>query len=106
MKTIFKVLAIVAVTVFAFSLDANGQDKKKKSEEITFSVEIDCPNCQKKLEAALPHEKGVKDFKVSLEKQTIWFQYDSQKTDKEKLQQAIEKQGFKAKELVAAVDKK
>lgn len=103
MKTMLKVLAIAAITLFAFSIDANGQDNKKKNEQqVTFSVEIDCPNCQKKLESVLPHEKGVKDLKVSLEKQTVWFQFDAAKTDKEKLKKAIEKQGYTAKEVETA----
>ena len=42
-------------------------------------------------------EKGVKDLKVDLEKQTITIKYDAAKTNPEKLAAAIEKLGYKAK---------
>ena len=72
---------------------------KKGEAEVTFSVNIDCPNCQKKVESKLPFEKGVKDMKVSLEKHEVWILYQTDKTDKEKLIAAIKKIGYEAKEI-------
>ena len=77
----------------------SGAPKKNKEVEITFSVDIDCPNCQKKVEAKLPFEKGVKDMKVDLEKHEIWILYQTDKTDKEKLIAAIKKIGYEAVEI-------
>jgi len=71
---------------------------KKGEAEVTFSVDIDCPNCQKKIESKLPFEKGVKDLKVNLEKQEIWLLYQTDKTDKTKLIEAIKKLGYEAVE--------
>ena len=78
---------------------AQGTAQKKANEaEVTFVTNLDCPNCQKKVEAKLPFEKGVKDMKVNLEKQEIWILYQTDKTDKKKLAEAIEKIGYEAKE--------
>ena len=66
---------------------------------MTFSVNVDCPACVKKLESNLPFEKGVKDLKVSLENQTVWFKYQADKTTKENLAKAIEKFGYKVSEI-------
>lgn len=97
MKHYFKVIAIALVALFAVNSIASAQEKKEA--EVKFEVSIDCPNCVKKLEANLPFEKGVKDLKVSLEDKTVWFKYQEDKTDKEKLAKAIEKLGYTAKEI-------
>jgi copper chaperone CopZ len=90
--------ALLLVSETTFSQDKK-ETKEKKEAEITFSVPIDCPSCQKKLEAKLPFEKGVKDFAIDLEKQTIWFLYKTKKTDKASLVKALDKLGYKAVEI-------
>ena len=106
MKTTLKVFAVAMIALFTFGTTMNAQDKKAKAtEEVTFSVPIDCPNCKKKLESVLPHEAGVKDLKVDLENQTVWFKYQSDKTNKENLKKAIEKQGYEVKEITPAEKK-
>ncbi len=88
--------AILAMTLV---IGTNAQDKSDKKEaEVTFISDIDCPSCQKKLESKLPHEPGVKDLKIDLEKKTIWFKFDPQKTDKIKLAKALEKLGYASRE--------
>ncbi len=91
------------MAIFAFfhcKHTGTGKKQQKKTAEVLFSVNIDCKNCVKKLEAKLPFEEGVKDLKISLEDKTIWFAYLPEKTDKEKLAKAIEKLGYKAEEIV------
>ncbi len=96
--TIFMLSAFLLVSETAFTQDK--KDKQEKNEaEVTFSVPVDCPSCQKKLEAKLPFEKGVKDFAIDLEKQTIWFLYKTKKTDKATLIKALDKLGYKAEEI-------
>lgn len=97
MKNLLKIFAVALVAFLSINLSASAQDKKEA--EVKFSVTIDCQNCVKKLEANLPFEKGVKDLKVNLEDKTVWFKYQSDKTDKEKLAKAIEKLGYKATEI-------
>lgn len=97
MKTTFKVVAMTMIALFTFGAVAQAQNKKDKTAEVTFSALIDCENCKKKLESVLPHEKGVKDLKIDLEKQTIWFKYQADKTDVETLKKAIEDKGYEVK---------
>ncbi len=96
-KTIISIaFAVLAMTLV---IGTNAQDKTNKKEaEVTFISDIDCPSCQKKLESKLPHEPGVKDLKIDLEKKTIWFKFDPQKTDKIKLAKALEKLGYASRE--------
>ncbi|MDR1585375.1 MAG: heavy-metal-associated domain-containing protein [Prevotellaceae bacterium] len=68
--------------------------KKKKTEEVTFVVSMNCHNCQSKIEKNIPWEKGVKDLKVDLEKKTVCIVYNPKQTTEETLKKAIEKLDF------------
>ena len=107
MKTIHLIsITILSVLLFA-SNSANAQTKKVKTDaEVLYSIVIDCPSCQKKLESQVPYEKGVKDMKIDLERQTIWLLFSSDKTTKETLAKALEKLGYPAKEIVPEEAKK
>ena len=98
MKNLMKILAVILLSTVAINVNAAGKKKEVKNAEVTFVTTIDCPHCVKKLEAVLPFEKGVKDMKIKLEDRTVWFKYDTQKTSKENLKKAIEKNGYKAEE--------
>ena len=100
MKNLFRVVLVAVIALFAVNAQANGQDKKQEEAEVTFNVNVDCASCVKKLESNLPFEKGVKDLKVSLEEQTVWFKYQPSKTTKEKLAEAIKKFGYEVSEKV------
>ena len=97
----FKIFVAVLVATFAFSFNAQAQKEKKGSmEEVTFSVDIHCESCKTKCEANLPYIKGVKDVKVSVEEQTVWFKYDPTKVTKQKLGAELTELGYPAKEIV------
>jgi len=100
MKT-FQLITIALLSVILFtSGQVYSQNKKiATDQEVLFSVDVDCPSCQKKIESKLPYEKGVKDMKIDIKKQTIWFLYDTKKTNKENLVKALEKLGYAAKEI-------
>lgn len=97
----FKFFAAVLVAVLALSLSAQAQNKKKapKYEEVTFEAHIHCHSCKAKCDAALPYIKGVKDFKVSVEEQTVWFKYDPAKVTKQKLAAELAELGYPGKEI-------
>lgn len=96
----FKFMMVLAVMVSAVTFNAQAQNKKKKGvEEVTFSVHLHCNDCVKKAEAVVPTVKGIKDLKVSLEKQTFWIKFDTSKTSKEELVAALAKKGYEVKEV-------
>ncbi|MCL1973872.1 MAG: heavy-metal-associated domain-containing protein [Bacteroidetes bacterium] len=98
-------LGVFCLSLSTVSYAQTGTPKKANEAEVTFSVNIDCPNCQKKVEAKLPFEKGVKDMKVNLEKHEVWVLYQTDKTDKEKLIEAIKKIGYVAEEIIPEAKK-
>ncbi len=96
MKTI-QLMLLSAILLIGCAFTAQAQDKKskqKKTEEVTFNVNMNCHNCQAKIEKNIPWEKGVKDLKVDLENKTVTVSYDPKKTDPEKLKAAFEKLEF------------
>lgn len=101
MKTIIKSFTIMLLSaLILFTDSSNAQDKKvAKEAEVKYSVELTCMNCVKKLESQLPFEEGVKDLKVDLATKTVWFKYQVEKTNKEKLAKALENLGFPGKEV-------
>jgi len=92
------ILGIFCLSLSTASYAQSGVPKKANEAEVTFITSMSCHNCQAKLESKLPFEKGVKDLKIDLEKNEVWFLYQPSKTDKKKLAEAIEKLGFEAKE--------
>ncbi|KAA6341969.1 Copper-exporting P-type ATPase A [termite gut metagenome] len=97
-KNRFITFALTVFLFFSSIFNAIAQDnkdtKKKKTESITFTVNMHCSNCQSRLEKNIPWEKGVKDFRVDLENKTVTVLYDPQKTTADKLKKAIEKLDF------------
>jgi copper chaperone CopZ len=91
------VTVALAILVSLAALDAQEkkeQPQKKKSEDVTFDVNMFCENCKAKIEKNISWEKGVKDLTVDLEKKTVKIVYDPKKTTEEKLKKAVEKLGY------------
>ena len=70
--------------------------EKKNEKTITFTVNMDCHSCVKKIEGNIAYEKGVKDLKVSLDNKECKVTYREDKTTPEKLIEAFKKLGYKA----------
>ncbi|MDR2358451.1 MAG: heavy-metal-associated domain-containing protein [Prevotellaceae bacterium] len=99
-----KTITIIFCSLFLFAAAGYGQapSKLKKNEaEVTFIVNMSCHHCKKKIENAIPHEKGVLDMKVTLDTKEVWIKFNTTKTDREKLVKAFEKLGYTAKEAEA-----
>ena len=95
-----KVLAIVVLSLVSLNLSAQKSKKLKGNEaEVLYSIAIDCASCEKTLNDKVPFIDGIKDLKVSLEKQTIYLVYRKDKTDVTKIATELKKLGYPAKEL-------
>ena len=90
-----RIITLAILALLTLSISAEAAPKKKADlKEVTFSVEIDCANCVKKVVENVSFEKGVKDLKVTLENKTVYLKYDAAKTSEETLKNAIEKLGY------------
>lgn len=96
-------LASPAMMASGLGTSAPVLDKKaKKTETVTYAVNMHCKNCVNKLTDNLSFLKGVEDLKVSLEKKTVTITYNPAKTDEATLVKAIEKCGYTAEKAPAA----
>ena len=77
-------------------------DAKPEKKVVTFSVEMHCENCKKKIERNLAYEKGVLDLDTNLKKKTVTVSYDATQTDVKKLKDALKKLGYDAAVLPAS----
>ena len=77
------------------------QDKKvKKTETVTFKVNMHCKNCVAKITDNISFVKGVEDLKVSLDQKTVTITYNPARTDEAALQKAIERLGYSAEKVI------
>ncbi len=72
-----------------------GQDRKGE-KTVTFSVNMHCESCAKKILDHIAYEKGVLDLKISLEDKEVSVTYKEGKTTPETLKKAFDKIGYKA----------
>lgn len=66
---------------------------------VTTTPQMHCANCENKIKNGLRFEKGVKDILTDVDKQTVTIVFNPAKTDKQKLEAAFPKFGYKAREL-------
>ena len=91
MKTLRIIALLLAVCVISPGFAQDKKDsKKKKTEDVTFSVNMTCGNCKARIEKHISWEKGVKDLKVNLDKKQVVIKYDPSKTKEDALKKAIE----------------
>lgn len=72
---------------------------RKEYSKVVFSVSMHCENCVKKIQENIAFEKGVKALEVSLDRHTVYIEFDPEKTDVKTLASAIEKLGYEVREM-------
>ena len=105
MKT--KLYSLIVLFILSVSVTAQVKNdaNKKKTEEVTFIVNMHCSGCKEKIEKYIPMERGVEDIKVDLEKKEVTVIYKPAKTTVEKLKKSIEELGYRCEEKQIAKDK-
>ena len=85
------VLCFVITACFSTSV-ASAQNKNTKKETVKFYVEqMECKNCQAKVEKNISFEKGVSDIKCNLSNRTVLVTYNAEKTNVQALQKGFKK---------------
>ena len=87
---------VCACPAATYAVPAATTQKKAAVQTVTYSTNLRCKNCVKKVNENIAFEKGVKDLKVDLATQTITVTFDPARTSAEKLAAAIAKLGYKA----------
>ena len=85
---------LIGLTSKAYSHVHHNEEPKKSVELVVFDVSVDCQGCKAKIERSLAFEKGVKEVEASVEHRTVTVRYKTNKTDPEKIAEAIRKLGY------------
>ena len=109
MKKILVLCVAAILLAVPVSFAQNHKDQKGKAEKtekvnsdietVTFSTNMSCKNCVKKINENISFEKGVKGLDVSLEDQRISVKYDKRKTTEDAIAASIKKLGYKAEKV-------
>jgi len=83
------ILAFFAA-LFMLSISVVAQNLK----EAKFSANMTCNTCVGKIEKALKAEAGVAKYKADLASKTVTVSYDADKTNENKIKDAIAKLGY------------
>lgn len=93
MKKLFSVIMLAALTLSASAKSDND------TLVVTTTPQMHCANCENNIKDGLRFEKGVRDIITSVDDQTVTIVYNPKKTDKDKLEAAFPKFGYKARKL-------
>ena len=97
---LFCLIACLALAFCVTTPLAAKEKKAKTKENVLFCVPMDCQSCVTKIEKNIAFERGVTDLRIDLEKQTVDIQYRSDKTNPEKLAEALKELGFDAEVIL------
>lgn len=100
MKTLKFIVMIVVMLATVGSVNA----QKKGLKTVVFKADVHCVNCKTKVEKNIPYEKGVKDLKVDMDKQTVTITFREDKNSVENLRKAIEKLDVAVKSVCSGAD--
>jgi copper chaperone CopZ len=88
---------LIMGSILAFSQD----EKEKKVKEIEIKTSAQCEMCKERIEKNMAFEKGVKAVELDLETKVLTVKYKTDKTDPEKLREAVSKIGYDADDVAA-----
>lgn len=90
-----KIIGFLVVGLM-LSFMSNAQDLAKNEAVVSFQTSAKCKMCKSRLEKDLALTKGVQDAKLNLDDKVMTIVYNTKKTDKTKLQKAINDIGYDA----------
>lgn len=93
-KAMKRVLGLLLMLLSVVAISA----KDIKTVILTPTPQMKCEKCENHIKETLRFVKGVKDIQPSHETQKIVIVYDADKTTLEKIQQQLEKIGFKSRQ--------
>ena len=99
MKKLLFAIALAAVSSAANAAVNKSGKNASDTLYVTTTPQMHCANCENKIKNNLRFEKGIKDILTSIDDQTVTIVYNPAKTDKQKIEAAFPKFGYKAREL-------
>ena len=86
--------SLLFIVISLFIVFSSQAQTKEDIKEIKIKTIFHCGNGKALIEKELVKEKGVKEVKADLETKIVTVKYDAAITDKDKINEAIEKIGY------------
>lgn len=94
------IITVVIVTIGFFSFSQK-QDKPSKKAETTIKTDVQCGDCEERIEGKLNYTKGIKFAEVNVKADEILVRYNARKLSKEDIETMISELGYDANNLKA-----
>ncbi len=95
MKRLFMLLLVTLMTIGV--AEAKKESNTKEVVTTTFTTDIDCESCERKIINSIPFKKGVSEVKVDIPTKQVKVSYNSSKCSDEQLIAEFKKIGVEAK---------
>ncbi len=95
-----KIMLCVVVAVIILPAAASAQEKKK-TDTVEIQTSAICGMCKERIEGDLAFERGVRKVDLNNETKIVTIEFNTRRTDKEKLKKAISKIGYDADDILA-----
>ena len=90
---------LLAFSLIFFVGTSFAQDKKAKTETISFKVSVICGSCKDRIEKKLNYTKGVVFAEVDLDKKIVTVKYKTKNLNQDLIKGIVSKVGYDAGEV-------
>ena len=94
-------IALIIITLIAFSSSNVNAQKVKKKETIVIRTSSECDMCKERIEKEMAYTKGVLSATLDVEKAELTAIYKPHKTTPKKIREAISNLGYDADTIKA-----
>ena len=91
----------IGLTLLGLLLVGAAYAKDIQELVVTTTPPMSCQNCENKIKGNLRFEKGIKKIETNIPDQRVTIEYDADKTNPEKIEDAFKKIGYKV-EVIGA----
>ncbi|MGB0933438.1 MAG: heavy-metal-associated domain-containing protein [Lishizhenia sp.] len=98
------IITAVIVTIGFFSYSQK-QDKPSKKAETTIKTDVQCGDCEGRIEGKLNYTKGIKFAEVNVKADEILVRYNARKITLSEIETLISELGYDANNTKAVVTK-
>ncbi|MFC2101213.1 heavy-metal-associated domain-containing protein [Bacteroidota bacterium] len=93
-------ISLIVIYILSGSFNVSAQQSDKKTE-IKIKTSAVCSMCKERIESNMAYEKGVSFVELDLETKMVSIRYRADKTNPDKLRQAIANIGYDADDVMA-----
>lgn len=96
-----KKLLVIACMFIGYNTLAQKTEKPAKKAEITIKTDVQCGDCEERIEGKLNYTKGIKFAEVNVKEDEILVRYNARKITQSEIENMIANLGYDANNVKA-----